>query len=65
MTRSLVDAYLAAAFLTATTGRTVTPGQIRQWASRGEVARHGTRGRLTLYDLRELQTRANAASDTA
>lgn len=56
----LVDAVAAAAFLTATGDRTVTHGQIRVWATRGEVTRRGRdwRGR-TLFLLAELEARAS------
>ena len=54
----LVDAAAAAAYVTKVTGRSCVPATIRQWATRGHVTRQGQRGRNTLYDLREIHTRA-------
>jgi hypothetical protein len=63
--RDLVDAYTGAAFLSVG-GRTITPGQIRNWAYRGKIARHGRdQHRCTLYSLAELnRAAAAAAADT-
>jgi GH24 family phage-related lysozyme (muramidase) len=33
----------------------VAEATIRQWANRGQIARHGTRGRRILYSLAEVQ----------
>lgn len=51
----LHDAYFLAAALTAL-DRPTTAAQVRQWASRGQITRHGkdARGR-TLYDWREVK----------
>lgn len=59
--RDLVDAYVAAAFLSTPEHR-ITPGRIRRWAHDGKIARHGTdHRRCTLYSLAELH---RVASDT-
>lgn len=54
----LATATEAAAYITKITGRPITPAAIRQWAHRGHIRRHGQRARATLYDLREVHTRA-------
>jgi hypothetical protein len=57
--RALVTIDLAALHLARYTGRPFDPALIRKWASRGEIGRHGKQGRLTLYDVDELERAAD------
>lgn len=59
MTEPILIDVAAAAVLANT-----TPDVIRQWARRGHITRHGTRGRR-LYDAREIarHTKARAGQD--
>jgi hypothetical protein len=60
----LVTAADAALRVTQLTGEPCAPGTIRSWASRGHIGRHGRRGRNTLYDILEVEARAqNQAPD--
>lgn len=57
---ALVDSYMLAAALTSLDRKT-SPEQIRQWAARGHVRRHGKdRQGRTLYDWHEVKAHIDA-----
>lgn len=59
----LVTAAEAALRVTQLTGRPCTPATIRKWAQREHLTRQGRRGRNTLYDLREVEARAQGTDE--
>lgn len=53
-TRRLVNAHLAAYYVTENLGRSCAPSTIRRWVCEGKLNQYGKSGRAKLYDLDEV-----------
>lgn len=54
--RPLVNAIVAAHYVTTTYDYPISPITVRSWASRGRIGNHGTGPKADHYDLDEIDT---------